>query len=212
MSEENSDIPTGKVFDPAAKSIADRLTTKQSGLIFAHAGKAGVDAPAECRREFGCEIRELSKQAAAVLIERLQKLPQDERPLPYPKTGTSTENRLDLFAIFELDRVMPAASAFEPIAKRAAFADPENPLIARARQILAMGGVSQRAANVYIVNAPDGNDFAEFSVVVSKTGGPKCDCPDFERKASNTGGEKFRCEHIIAAHMFYREIAEAMRS
>ena len=197
---------------PRSKSVPDMLTTKQTGMIFALAGKAGVDANKACADLFDCQIHELSKQGASVLISQLQEMPKADRADSAKKQISSSSPQLDLFSLADVAPDKPqTVSNFEPQTKRAAFADPANPLNILAAEIVASCGVQQTATRVYLVNSLSQGGTEEFTVTVFKIGGPKCGCPDFVRKAPLAVGGKFRCEHIIAAHMFYREIAAAVK-
>lgn len=204
-------------FDPVSKSIPDMLTIRQNGLIFAAARNAAVDAHRECERIFECGIHELSKLGASKLIEHLQNLPQASGSKKPKQNATQLTPQIDLFSLQRSSAgaekgIEPGASDFEPFSKRAGFADRDNPLTILAAEIVGNCGVRQTYARTYRVSHLRQNGVEEFSVIVRRVGGAKCECPDFIKKSPLAVGGKFKCEHIIAAMMFYREICEAMRN
>lgn len=70
--------------DPIARSISELITTKQLGMIRAVARERGLDSDAICKDMMKCRISELSRKAASMLIDRLQKEPL---VLPMRKAG-----------------------------------------------------------------------------------------------------------------------------
>ncbi len=62
------------VVDPIARTLGERVTAKQLGMIRAISREGGIDAAAECSAKFGCSIDELSKRAASEMIDHLQTL------------------------------------------------------------------------------------------------------------------------------------------
>jgi hypothetical protein len=68
--------------DPVARTLSDLITPKQIVVIRAHASARGVHADDRCHERFGCRIEELTKRAAAALIEELS---ADPRPQVAPE-------------------------------------------------------------------------------------------------------------------------------
>lgn len=64
--------PTGQAFDPRPKTLADLVTPKQLWMARNLAREAGLDAGAECLRQYQCVLEEISKRAASELIEYLK--------------------------------------------------------------------------------------------------------------------------------------------
>ncbi|HXF42471.1 MAG TPA: Rad52/Rad22 family DNA repair protein [Pyrinomonadaceae bacterium] len=64
-------------FDATSSSIGDMITPKQLSMIRAISREKGIDPDSECKAMFDCQIAELSKKAASLLIERLQAIGQE---------------------------------------------------------------------------------------------------------------------------------------
>lgn len=60
--------------EPVAHSLFDLVTAKQLGIIRSLARDGGIDADRECERMLHCTVGELSKTAAARLIEHVASL------------------------------------------------------------------------------------------------------------------------------------------
>ncbi len=75
--EQDESVPATKAWqfdDAVAKTRGDMLTAKQLGMIRAIERESKIDASIECSQMMHCEVDELSKRAASILIEHLQNM------------------------------------------------------------------------------------------------------------------------------------------
>ena len=77
IEKEGAAEPQAFPRDPLAKSMADRVTPKQLGMIRALAREASVDVEEECQSVLRCKTDELSKRAASSFIDHLKGLQQE---------------------------------------------------------------------------------------------------------------------------------------
>lgn len=73
---KSNNIPS----NPIAQSLFDMITSKQISIIKSTATALTVDAERECQKLMHCSVGELSRKAAAYLIDYLEAI-QNEQPL-----------------------------------------------------------------------------------------------------------------------------------
>ena len=76
---------SGVPANPVAKSLSDLVTAKQLGMIRAIAREVGVDPDEEAHTLMGCKSDEMSKKAASALIQHLQDIQTNGKPMGEPK-------------------------------------------------------------------------------------------------------------------------------
>lgn len=65
---------TDALSDPTPKVMGEVVTARQLAMIRERDTRPGVDAESECRKYFNCGPEELSRRAAAALIEHLTRV------------------------------------------------------------------------------------------------------------------------------------------
>lgn len=177
---------SSKPANPVAKSMSDLITAKQLGMIRAVAREQNVDPDAECEKELGCRLDELSKRAASYFIQHLQSQESAPEPQSVPaKTETATpSNKPDLQAVPPRD-------------------EPANPRQIIAEEIFARGDVVIKDDQTYKVSRIlEDESLEECTVKTQPVGGATCNCEDF-KSITKRNNPKFKCEHILAARLFY---------
>ena len=79
----------GAAFDPKPKTLGDLVTPKQLWMIRNMARETGVDIETECKTQFNCELEEISKRAASMLIEQLKKYSEGQAAATAPANPSS---------------------------------------------------------------------------------------------------------------------------
>ena len=83
---QTASSPT-KPHDPLAKTLDTLVTPKQLAAIRTLAQAQGLQAEQECQTIYGCQLEELSRQAAATLIDQFKSRPGAEPQSQWRRTG-----------------------------------------------------------------------------------------------------------------------------